>query len=93
MSLQVTETGDKRHPNGPPGSNADFNLTIGLKNGIDFSTSECFASWLVFSFAEDMYFLFYFLRDGSGPNCEISREVGLAVCEAFVEADKVRDHL
>ncbi|XP_020625456.1 tetratricopeptide repeat protein 38-like [Orbicella faveolata] len=29
-----------------------------------------------------------FVRDGSGPNCEVSREVGLAVCEAFVEADK-----
>ncbi|KAJ7377492.1 Tetratricopeptide repeat protein 38 [Desmophyllum pertusum] len=29
-----------------------------------------------------------YVRDGSGPNCEISREVGLAVCEAFVEADK-----
>ncbi|KAL9961986.1 hypothetical protein ACROYT_G031037 [Oculina patagonica] len=25
--------------------------------------------------------------DGSGPNYEISRDVGLAVCEAFVEAD------
>ncbi|XP_078383776.1 tetratricopeptide repeat protein 38-like [Oculina patagonica] len=29
-----------------------------------------------------------YVRDGSGPNCEISRDVGLAVCEAFVEADK-----
>lgn len=28
-------------------------------------------------------------RDGSGPNCEISRDVGVPVCEAFVEADKV----
>lgn len=29
-----------------------------------------------------------YVRDGSGPNCEISREVGVPVCEAFVEADK-----
>jgi len=29
-----------------------------------------------------------YVRDGSGPNCEVSREVGLAICEAFVEADK-----
>ena len=60
---------------------------------VAFLTSESFASCLVFYSAEGMYFLFHFLRDGSGPNCEISREVGLAVCEAFVEADKVCDHL
>ena len=35
----------------------------------------------------------YYCRDGSGPNCEVSREVGLAICEAFVEADKVCGHL
>jgi len=29
-----------------------------------------------------------YVRDGSGPNCEISRDVGVPVCEAFVEADK-----
>lgn len=29
-----------------------------------------------------------YVRDGSGANCEISRTVGLAICEAFVEADK-----
>ncbi|CAH3141306.1 unnamed protein product [Pocillopora meandrina] len=29
-----------------------------------------------------------YVRNGSGPNCEISREVGLPICEAFVEADK-----
>ena len=32
---------------------------------------------------------FYLTRDGSGPNCEISRDVAVPVCEAFVEADKV----
>ena len=30
-----------------------------------------------------------FTSDSSGSNCEISREVGVPVCEAFVEADKV----
>lgn len=29
-----------------------------------------------------------YVRDGSGPNHEITREVGVPVCEAFVEADK-----
>lgn len=29
-----------------------------------------------------------YVRDGSGINCEITREVGVPVCEAFVEADK-----
>ena len=32
---------------------------------------------------------FHFTRDKTGPNCEISRGVGIPVCEAFVEADKV----
>ncbi|KAJ7389390.1 Tetratricopeptide repeat protein 38 [Desmophyllum pertusum] len=29
-----------------------------------------------------------YVRDGSGTNCDVSREVGLAVCEAFEQADK-----
>ncbi|XP_022806055.1 tetratricopeptide repeat protein 38-like [Stylophora pistillata] len=29
-----------------------------------------------------------YVRDGSGYSCEVSRTVGLAICEAFVEADK-----
>lgn len=29
-----------------------------------------------------------YVSDSSGSNCEISREVGVPVCEAFVEADK-----
>ena len=44
--------------------------------------------------ALSLYLLFVsYCRDGSGPNCEVSREVGLAICEAFVEADKVCGHL
>lgn len=34
-------------------------------------------------------FLLFFSRDGSGTNCEVSRGVGLALCEAFEQADKV----
>ena len=49
--------------------------------------------WSSYS-ALHLYLLFgYYCRDGSGPNCEVSREVGLAICEAFVEADKVCGHL
>ena len=33
--------------------------------------------------------LLCFTSDSSGSNCEVSREVGVPVCEAFVEADKV----
>ncbi|XP_078355848.1 tetratricopeptide repeat protein 38-like [Oculina patagonica] len=29
-----------------------------------------------------------YVRDGSGTNCDVSREVGLAICEAFEQADK-----
>lgn len=29
-----------------------------------------------------------YVRDGSGTNCEVSKEVGLAICEAFEQADK-----
>ncbi|XP_027035594.1 tetratricopeptide repeat protein 38-like isoform X2 [Pocillopora damicornis] len=29
-----------------------------------------------------------YVRDGSGTNCEVSRGVGLALCEAFEQADK-----
>ncbi|XP_022807218.1 tetratricopeptide repeat protein 38-like [Stylophora pistillata] len=29
-----------------------------------------------------------YVRNGSGTNCEVSREVGLALCEAFEQADK-----
>ena len=29
-------------------------------------------------------------RDGSGTNWEISKDVGLAICEAFEQADKVQ---
>lgn len=29
-----------------------------------------------------------FVRDGAGTNCEVSKEVGLALCEAFEQADK-----
>lgn len=29
-----------------------------------------------------------YVRDGSGTNCEVSREVGLAICEAFEQVDK-----
>ena len=28
-------------------------------------------------------------RDGKGTNCDVSRKVGLALCEAFEEVDKV----
>ena len=35
------------------------------------------------------YGLLCITSDSSGSNCEISREVGVPVCEAFVEADKV----
>ena len=29
-------------------------------------------------------------RDGSGTNWEISKDVGLSICEAFEQADKVQ---
>lgn len=32
---------------------------------------------------------FFICRDGAGTNCEVSKEVGLALCEAFEQADKV----
>lgn len=32
---------------------------------------------------------FFIYRDGAGTNCEVSKEVGLALCEAFEQADKV----
>ena len=32
---------------------------------------------------------FFIHRDGAGTNCEVSKEVGLALCEAFEQADKV----
>ena len=34
-----------------------------------------------------------FYRDGSGTNCEVTREVGLAISEAFEQVDKVESPL
>ena len=49
--------------------------------------SHMMSLFMLFMFC--VVFFFFFSRDGSGTNCEVSRGVGLALCEAFEQADKV----